>query len=366
MKEIEALGVRVVDFDYGRSSINPVREFASVLKLARIFRSENPDVVHLVSMKPIVLGSGALALAKAPRVVVHMTGLGLLGTTTNSILRPYRALCLQLVGWLLRKPTSYLLVENPDDLAFLAARAADPGPRFGILPGAGVDADAFSALAPPSNDVPTAAFVGRMIRSKGVEILMRAFERLRECNFPLRLQLYGTSDPQNREAISSTVLTAWCAKNQAEWSGVTRNVCEVWRHADIFVLPTLGGEGMPRAMLEAAACARPLVVTDVPGCRQFVRDGVEGFVVPPGDAAALAEALQRLARDPELRSRMGEAARRRFEQGFTESHMRLALKTAYHQLAPLASGSQGQRVPPDLACVGAEPRAKPAARSEPN
>jgi glycosyltransferase involved in cell wall biosynthesis len=109
-------------------------------------------------------------------------------------------------------------------------------------------------------------------------------------------------------------------------------VREVWRRADIFVLPARGGEGLPRALLEAAACARPLVVTNVPGCRHFVRDGVEGFVVPPDDPVALADALQGLARDADLRKRMGEAARLRLLHGFTEAHVKQSLLAAYQSL----------------------------------
>ena len=107
----------------------------------------------------------------------------------------------------------------------------------------------------------------------------------------MRLELYGGTDADNPEAVTAEELKAWCAKRDARWLGHVEDVREVWRHADIFVLPARSREGMPRALLEAAASARPLVVTDVPGCRHFVRDGVEGFVVPPENADALANCL---------------------------------------------------------------------------
>ena len=112
---------------------------------------------------------------------------------------------------------------------------------------------------------------------------------------------------------------------------------EVWERADIFVLPARGGEGLPRALLEAAACARPLVVTNVPGSRHFVRDGVEGFVVPPDDPVALADALECLARDPDFARRMGEAARLRLLHGFTEAHVKQSLRAAYQSLLGAAN-----------------------------
>ena len=267
--EIEALGARVIDFDYRRSSSNPAREAASAWALARILEAEAPDVVHLVAMKPAVLGGLALKLVPSRHVVVHMTGLGLLGFGTGALLRLYRAAALRLMASTLRRPGSYLLVENEDDLALLRERGVDPGGRFAILGGAGVDPQAFPALPPPANAVPIAAFVGRMIRPKGVDVLMQACDQLEGRGVALELELYGATDADNSEAIGADVLTAWCAQHRARWLGPIADVREVWRRADIFVLPARSREGMPRALLEAAACARPLVVTDVPGCRTF-------------------------------------------------------------------------------------------------
>src|SRR5258708_5779706 len=188
--EIEALGARVIDFDFRRSSSHPVREAQSAWSLARILEAEDADVVHLVAMKPVVLGGLALKLVPSCHVVLHMTGLGLLGFGTGRLLQLYRAGALRLMASTLRRPTSYLLVENPDDLALLRTRGVDPGPRFAILGGAGVDSVAFPAMPPPRNNAPVAAFVGRMIRPKGVDVLMQALDRLRQRKVPLRLELY--------------------------------------------------------------------------------------------------------------------------------------------------------------------------------
>ena len=290
--EIEALGVRVIDFDFRRASTNPAREAASAWALARILEAEDADVAHLVAMKPVVLGGLALKLIRAPHVVVHMTGLGLLGFGTGQLLRLYRAGALRLMGSMLRKPSSYLLVENPDDLALLRASGVEPGPRFAILGGAGVDPDAFPALPPPRNDC-----AGRGVRrphdpAQGHRRAHAGLRPPRAARRRHRLELYGGVDADNADALASETLTAWCARRKARWFGHVADIRAVWRHADIFVLPARSREGMPRALLEAAASARPLVVTDVPGCRHFVRDGVEGFVVPPEDSGALASAMR--------------------------------------------------------------------------
>ena len=339
LAEIEAMGARVIDFDFRRSSSNPVHQAQSAWALARIIEAEDPDVVHLVAMKPVILGGLALKLVPPSHVVVHMTGLGLLAFGSGHLMRLYRAGALRLMASMLRKPSSYLLVENSDDLALLRAGGVDPGARFAILGGAGVDSEGFAALTPPQNSVPVAAFVGRMIRPKGIDVLMQACDRLKRRGVALRVELYGATDAENPEAVSGEELKAWCSKRDARWLGHVEDVRDVWRHADIFVLPARSREGMPRALLEAAASARPLVVTDVPGCRHFVRDGVEGFVVPPEDADALANALERLARDPDLRRRMGEAARLRLLHGFTEAHVKQSLRSSYASMLGSARAS---------------------------
>jgi len=337
--EIEALGARVIDFDFRRASSHPLREAQSAWALARVLEAEDPDVVHLVAMKPVVLGGLALKLIGAAHVVAHMTGLGLLAFGEGQLLRLYRGAALRLIASMLKRPSSFLLVENPDDLALLRAGGVDPGARFTILGGAGVDAEAFPALPQPRNEVPVAAFVGRMIRPKGVDVLVAASDRLKQQAVPIRLELYGDTDAANPEAVPGAELSAWCAQRDARWFGHVEDVREVWRHADIFVLPARNREGMPRALLEAAASARALVVTDVPGCRHFVRHGVEGFVVAPEDPDALAVALERLARDADLRRRMGEAARLRLLQGFTEVHVKQSLRATYAAMLRNSPGS---------------------------
>jgi glycosyltransferase involved in cell wall biosynthesis len=336
-REVAGLSVRVVDFDFRRSSINPLQELWSALKLARIMRTESPDVVHLVSMKPMVLGSVAIKLTRIGRVVMHVTGFGLLRITSNWLLRFHRKLALSVITSALRKPYSYLLVENPCDLQLLRDAGAQPGSRFTVLNGgAGVDPNEYQTLPPPNNEIPMAAYVGRMIRSKGVDVLMQAYDHIGLQRKQLRLELYGRSDEDNREAIHPRMLNDWCNRSGAVWRGHVSDIREVWKRADIFVLPSLGGEGMPRALLEAAACGRPLVVTAVPGNRDFVRNGIEGFVVPPNDPAALADAILRLASDRQLRVQMGNAARARLLQSFSEAHVKDGLRVAYQSLFAIA------------------------------
>jgi glycosyltransferase involved in cell wall biosynthesis len=330
--EIEALGARVINFDFHRRSSNPAREALLARSLAKILRAENPHVVHMVAMKPIVLGGVAAKLTPIPHMVVHVTGLGLMGVTQNGLLRLYRGAILRHVASMARKPSSLLFVENSDDLATLGTALGGHGLRYAILGGAGVDPEEYPALSPPGNAVPVAAYVGRLIKSKGVDLLMRAYDLLTMRGQRLQLALFGKSDDGNKEAVGSKTIRAWCAQSGASWHGHVKNVVDVWRGADFLVLPSRGGEGMPRALLEAAACARPLVVTDVPGNRHFVRSGIEGLVVPPQDVSALACALERMATERTSRERMGAAARMRLLDGYTEEHVKHTYLTGYESM----------------------------------
>lgn len=331
--ELEALGARTIALDYDRASLDPRREARTVLALRRIIAAERPDVVHMIAMKPIVLGGLALLGNPGPMAVVHQTGLGFLAISTSLKARMACRMSLAIIGRTLARGGSWLLVENPEDLTFLEAGGVHPGGRVSMLGGAGIDPVAFPERPEAGNAVPVAAFVGRMIRSKGAHVLMEAAGLLRQRGVPLSIELWGDSDDGNPEAVPSATLRSWSDGERTRWMGHTRDVARVWENADIFVLPAISREGMPRALLEAAASGRPLVVTDVPGCRHFVREAETGLIVPPGDAAALADALGRLATNRDLRRRLGAAARAKVLEGFTEAKVEIALEASYRAMA---------------------------------
>jgi glycosyltransferase involved in cell wall biosynthesis len=330
--ELEALGVRCIGFDYNRASLDPRREVRTVRALRRILVDERPDVVHLIAMKPIVLGGLALVGLRAPRTVVHMTGLGFLAISDTLKARIACRVALAIIARTLHRSGTWLLVENPEDRAFLEAGGVRPRDRVTMLGGAGIDPVVFLARPDPQNAVPVAAFVARMIRSKGAHVLMAAADILAARKVALAIELWGDTDDGNPEAIPTHTLEAWSDGTRTRWMGFSRDVARIWERADIFVLPAISREGMPRALLEAAASARPLVVTDVPGCRYFVADGVQGLVVPPGDATALADALERLAVDAALRARLGAAARAKVLAGYTEALVEASIELAYRRL----------------------------------
>ncbi|MEM6615975.1 MAG: glycosyltransferase family 4 protein [Pseudomonadota bacterium] len=331
--ELDALGVRVLAFPFERKSLNPLTQIGIILKLSRILRSEKPDVAHFVGLNPIVLGSVASRLSGVRSQILHIIGLGYLGISARKSVRLLRKLVFSAVNWSVQHRMVWMFAENQDDVRDLETLGLRQAPDVVILGGAGVDPVHFAALPFPQNRSVVAATACRFIRSKGLDVLVAAHEKLRAKGTGLTVRMHGIFDGQNPETIDRETLEAWLGKEGIEGGYPIEDVRTLWREADIAVIPSRTREGMPRAMLEAAACGRPLIVTDLPGPREFVRDGVEGLVVPPEDPDALADAIARLVGDAELRKRMGSAARERFLSGYTERDVKRAIANAYRTIS---------------------------------
>jgi glycosyltransferase involved in cell wall biosynthesis len=176
---------------------------------------------------------------------------------------------------------------------------------------------------------------GRMLWDKGVGEAVEAARLLAARGVALRIALVGRPDPANPRSIAEATLRGWVAEGLVEWWGQRDDMVEVWRDAAIGLLPSYR-EGMPKSLLEAAACGRPLVATDVPGCRALVTPGVDGLLVPPRDPAALAAALETLARDPLQRRRLGAAARESIAARFSDAEIRRQIADLYREMLALA------------------------------
>jgi len=327
---IERLGVELVPFDFGRGSLHPLSVARRAWRLRKIIRALRPDLVHYIALTPVLMGM--LARLHGYRTIMHVTGLGTLAERDSIHFRILRSALFRLFARQVKAEDCSLLFENPDDVLYLRRYGLPPESDIAILGGAGIDPAQFPPLPDPGGDEVRVAFVGRLIASKGVDVLVEAIGMRGLQGKGVRLDIYGEVDSGNPGAYSREQVRAWARLDHVHWHGHTTDIHQVWRRAAICAIPTTTREGMPRAMLEAAAHARPLVVSDVPGCRHFVRDGKEGFVVPPGNPRALAEAIERLASDPELRTRMGQAARRRLFDGFTEEQVIRMVGSIYQKL----------------------------------
>ena len=297
-----------------RGSINPFGAVSSVLEIARLYRRERPAIVHHVSQKPILLGSIAARLAGVARVVNALTGLGFLFVAETIKARAVRAVLVPVLRNIASRPRIRFLVENPDDGETLKRRHVVPRDRLVLIKGSGVDVGHYRPLPEPPGPV-VIGCAARMLRIKGVEEVVAAFRILRAGGSDARLLLAGAPDPENPAAIAEAELRAWAAEPGIEWAGHIADVRQVWARAHIAVLASRGGEGIPMTLMEAGACGRPLIATDVPGCREIVVPDETGLLAAPGDVTALADAMRRMVEDAGLRSRCGAAARARVANG---------------------------------------------------
>ena len=330
---LEATGARIIPFDFSRGPLRPLQEARVAWRLRKLLATEKPDAIHAISLKPIALITGLRGVVPRHALGIHLTGVGYAGTASAGRTGlVYRRVLKMVVRQLQRDPKTHLFVENPDDSARLAQFGAFPQERVTILGGAGVDPKRFEGSELPLGEQVRAGFVGRMVWTKGVDLLIDAYDQLNAEGVAFRIDLCGTPDPENPRAVSDAQLQNWSARDGVTWRGRVEDIASFWKAMDICVVPSRGGEGLPRALLEAAASGRPIVTTDVPGCRYFVRDGIEGLIVPPDDSRSLASALKRLIQDPETCRRMGAAARERLLSGFTEDHLRAAVRAQYMKM----------------------------------
>ena len=333
--DIAAHGFTLHPLDWRRGSLNPLH-VASILRQVRaLYRRIKPDIVHHVALQPVLVGSLA-AFGFPVRRVNAFAGLGYVFVSRSLRARALRPVIVALLRFLLNDRRSAVVVENLDDRAALDAIGIEEE-RLNIVSGSGIDVDKMKPLPEPEGEV-TAAFVGRLLDDKGVRPLIAAFELLRGCGQRLRLLIAGEGDPANPASISQAEIDGWKARSGIEMLGHVAGIQRVWERAHIAVLPSRR-EGLPVSLLEASAFGRPLVATDVPGCREIARHGVNGFLVPADDPSALSGALAVLERDPELRRRFGEASRRIVENEFSSARVGQQIVALYDKLLERSSES---------------------------
>jgi glycosyltransferase involved in cell wall biosynthesis len=318
----------------GDGILGGVRALAEIV---RLYRRERPDILYHVALKSVLFGGVAARLAfarqDAPAVLSAVMGLG------ANVAAPWRKWAL---GRALRLAAGdgTVIVQNPEDRAALAGFGFDPA-RIALVRGSGVDVDHFAPL--PEPETATVALVGRMLRSKGVLDAVAAIGKLRAEGLAVDLLLAGGADPDGRDSLSEGELTALAGEPGVAWLGHVADVRDVWRRAAIALLPSSYGEGVPKSLLEAASCARPIIASDMPGCREVVEAGETGLLVPVHDVGALAKAIATLAHAPELRRRMGAAGRQRMVAEFAER--RVAEQTVVLLRSALAGGRRQGRQP---------------------
>jgi glycosyltransferase involved in cell wall biosynthesis len=325
---IEALGFRVHPMNWRRGSINPIAIFGNIRVVRQLYHTIAPDLVHHVALQPIIVGSlAAIGLPCARLNAVAGLGFVFISETVKArLVRPvFRALLRSVLG----NARAAVLVQNPDDRAAVRnLGVADD--RIFTIAGSGVETDRLKPLPEPAGPA-TMAFVGRLLDDKGVRILVHAHEILVRRGQPVRLLIAGEPDPANPGSIPAEEIAEWSRRPGIEVLGQVSDIGDVWKAAHIAVLPSRG-EGLPKSLLEAAAFGRPIVATDVPGCREIARSGVNAILVPSDDAEALAEAIGCLASDKDLRREFGAAGRRLVESEYSAKRIGTDIVALYDHL----------------------------------
>jgi glycosyltransferase involved in cell wall biosynthesis len=317
--QITAAGFKLLNIKLSRSSWNPFRNLAAIAELVRIYREEKPDIVHQIAMKPIVYGSWAAWIAGVPGVVNAFAGLGFVFEGKEFSKRVLRGITVLLLKSAFARKSTVGMFENTDDLVELKSRGIVTGRSTIVVRGAGVDENLF-VPAPEAPGDPVILLASRMVFLKGIGEFVEASRIVRRRGIRARFVLAGRRDPENPTSISEKQLQGWAAEGVVEWWGQRDDMPGAIAEAHIVALPSWT-EGLPRALLEAASSARPVVGTDIPGNREIVIDGKNGFMVPLKNPQALAEALIRLIEDPGLRRRMGECGRKMVLESFTERYV---------------------------------------------
>lgn len=305
------------NYKLDRKSMNPLRELVTLYSLWQIYRAYKPDVVHHFAIKAVLYGSLIARLVKLPVIINTITGLGFLFISRRPAVRLVRRMLSPIFRFALNQPNLITTFENPDDQKLFVNCGFIEADRTRVINGCGVDVQKYLPFPEPEG-TPVILFPGRLLKDKGVEFLIEAGKILAHLGENFKLRLVGPLDPDNPSHISETQIRIWLKQhNWLEWMGAQKEMAKIYADAHIICLPSFG-EGLPMALIEAAASGRPIVTTDVNGCRELVRDN-NGLLVPARNSVALASALQTMINTPSLRQEMGLRGRRMVEQNLSQN-----------------------------------------------
>lgn len=334
LAELEAHGLTVHPLPLDRSSTGLSRELRTFVEVLRVMRRVRPDLVHLVTIKPVIFGGIAARLVGVPGVVAAISGLGSTAVDAGARAAVFR----RVTGWLYRlalgKRNLAVIFQNAEDRDYLVRAAALDERKIRMIRGSGVDLQDYRGDAAKPQDPPVVVMAARLLRYKGVEDYVAAAELLRKEGVGARFQLAGAPDPHSRNSIEPARLDEWRRGGAVEVLGHRDDVARLFAQAGIVVLPSYYGEGLPKVLMEAAACACAVVTTDHPGCREAIEPGVTGLLVPPRSPDRLAQAIASLLNDPPRMLGMGRAGRALAEREFSIERIVAAHMAIYEALLP--------------------------------
>lgn len=308
-----------------RSSIGFIGALQDFFRLSKLFLKLRPDIVHLVTIKPVLIGGICARITRVPAVVSAVSGLGYIFTGDNGKMHSIvRKVVISLYRSALSHPNQTIIFQNPDDQKELLHKTRIPESKTTIIRGSGIDLSNINPV-PEASGAIIVSMAARLLHDKGVFEFIEAARILQQKDLDIQFWLIGGQDEGNPANIGANQLDSWRAEGIVELLGFRNDVLDLYSKSHIVVLPSYR-EGLPRSLIEAAASGKPIITTDVPGCRDAIDPGKSGILVPPRDAYALAKAIEELVLDSGLRHKMGTAGRRLSERIFdinkvTEAHL---------------------------------------------
>lgn len=307
-----------------RSGQNPLNELGTLLCLVKLFRRVKPAVVHLITIKPVLYGGIAARLTGIKSVVSAVSGLGTVFLADSGIARIRRGLVIRLYRAAFKQKRLAVIFQNPDDRDALLGLKALKIEQTRMIRGSGVALADYPYVLEPEGKL-VVVMAARLLKDKGVFEFVEAARLLSKRGLSVEMRLLGSPDSGNPTSVTQQELDQWAAEGLVDLLGYRKDIAVQYGAANIVCLPSYR-EGLPKSLVEAAACGRAVVTTDVPGCRDAITPDVTGLLVPVKDAVALAGAIQTLIEDAELRNNMGQAGRALAEEAFAieiivEQHM---------------------------------------------
>lgn len=331
---IAALGIKGHDLPAHTGSLNPLGQVQLAFKIFKTLQDVKPDIVHAITVRHAFYTGLAARVAKTPRAVFTIAGLGALFNSENPKVVAIRTLVVPLFRLAFGGEGRFVIFQNPDDAKALVRSGAIPKERCTIIRGSGVDPAQFAYTPETEASVPSVLFCSRLLKAKGISEFVHAARILKSKGVNARFLVAGDLAPGNHDSVTADELAQWKEEGTAEFLGHRGDIAELMRSAAIVTLPSYYGEGVPKVLLEAAAIGRAIVTTDMPGCRETVEDGVTGLLVEAKNAWSLAEGLEKLLVDPALRRSMGEKGRARIESDFTVANVNAKTMAVYTRLFP--------------------------------
>lgn len=313
---IRSQGFNLIPLEIDRGGLNPVRELKTLYKVWQTYTQVRPDIVHHVALKPILYGGLAALFIRDIKSVNLIAGLGAIFSSDRLKARLLKPMVKFFLQTLFRSSTNRVIVQNAEDRDLLINQLRIDADNVALIRGSGVDTQKFYPVPEPAGRVGI-GLVSRLLWDKGVGEFVAAVKLLKDRGLDFTAILVGEPDDQNLASVHRTQLQEWHDDGLINWLGYQENIADFWANTHIAVLPSYR-EGLPKSLLEAASCGRPIVTTDTSGCKEIVQNGVNGFLVPVRDVGKLANAMEKLILSAALRQKMGQAGRKMVEQDLSD------------------------------------------------